>query len=200
MAPAIRSFRKKGDILLLVSPSVIQIYVANPEAIYQITAQREAFPKPLENYRILDVFGRNVITAEGGEWRLYRKISSPSFKEKNNALVFSEACSQGQGMLGKWLKTSGSATIEDVPVDVMRLTLHIISRVGFGVRLLWSGEKPDEKESAQDAVFSSSDPSEGHSMNYEDNLDTLLSHLIWVVLTPKWLLSKLRFVQGQSRN
>jgi cytochrome P450 len=141
-----------------------------------------------------------VITAEGGEWRLHRKISSPSFKEKNKALVFSEACSQGQGMLGKWLKTSGSATIEDVPVDVMRLTLHIISRVGFGVRLLWSGEKPDEKESAQDAVFSSSDPSEGHSTSYEDSLDTLLSHLIWVVLTPKWLLSKLRFVQGQSRN
>lgn len=163
--------------------------MANAEAICQITAKREAFPKPLENYRILDIFGRNVITTEGSEWRQHRKVASPSFNEKNNALVFSEACSQAQGILGKWLNTSGSSTIKDVPVDVMRLTLHIISRVGFGVRLLWPGEKADEKDSAQDAVFSSTERPEGHSMSYEDCLDTLLSHLIWVVLTPKWLLS-----------
>jgi cytochrome P450 len=164
--------------------------VTNAEALRQITAKREAFPKPLENYRVLDIFGRNVITTEGGEWRQHRKVSSPGFNEKNNALVFAEACRQAQGMLGKWMAGSENSTIEEIPVDVMRLTLHIISRVGFGVRLLWPSEKPDENESARDAVFSSSEPPEGHSMSYETSLNTLLSNLIWVILTPKWLMSE----------
>lgn len=180
-------FEKNGDVLLTVSPGAIHIWLANAEAIRQVTARREAFPKPLESYRILDIFGRNVITTEGGEWRQHRKISSPGFNEKNNALVFTEACRQAKGMLAKWGKCS---TVEEAPVDVTRLTLHIISRVGFGVRLLWPGEKPDEKESARDAVFSSSDPPEGHTMSYETSLDTLLGSLLWVILAPKWLMSK----------
>jgi cytochrome P450 len=185
-------FEKKGDVLLTVSPGAIHIWLANAEAIRQVTARREAFPKPLESYRILDIFGRNVITTEGGEWRQHRKISSPVFNEKNNALVFAEACRQAEGLLGKWLRQRPEAsTIEEVPVDVMRLTLHIISRVGFGVRLLWPGEKPDEKESAQDTVFSSSDPPVGHTMSYENSLDTLLGSLLWVILAPKWLMSKI---------
>jgi len=70
------SFEKKGDILMLVSPGGIQIYLTNAEAIHQIrqvTAKREAFRKPLESFRVLDIFGRNVITTEGGEWKQHRK-------------------------------------------------------------------------------------------------------------------------------
>jgi hypothetical protein len=55
---------------------------------------------------------------------------------------------------------STNPTIEEVPKDAMRLTLHIISRVGFWVRLLWPGENPDEKETAKDAVFSSNESPE----------------------------------------
>lgn len=55
---------------------------------------------------------------------------------------------------------STNPTIEEVPKNIMRLTLHIISRVGFGVCLLWPGENPDEKENAKDAVFSSNESPE----------------------------------------
>jgi len=179
---------------MLVSPGGIQIYLANAEAIRQVTAKREAFPKPLESYKVLDIFGRNVITTEGGEWKQHRKVLSPSFNEKNNALVFAEACRQAQGMLRKWKTTSGDSTIREVPIDVMRLTLHIISKIGFGVGLLWPGEKIIEKESTQDAVFSSVELPEGHSMSYETSMDTLLANLVWVILTPKWLKRKHHFL------
>jgi cytochrome P450 len=134
-----------------------------------------------------------VITTEGGEWKQHRKISSPSFNESNNALVFAEACTQAQGMVRKWTTNPGNSTIKEVPKDVMRLTLYIISRVGFGVRLLWPGEKPHEKESAQDTAFSSSEPPEGHTMSYETSLDTLLTNLTWVIIFPTWLISKFVF-------
>jgi cytochrome P450 len=185
-------FREKGDIILTVSPGGINIWLANAEAIHQVTARRDAFPKPLESYRILEIFGRNIITTEGGEWKQHRKIAAPGFNEKNNTLVFAEAVAQAQGMLRKWMSPDGkgNTTLEEVPTDAMRLTLHIITRIGFGVRLLWPGEKMSGSESARDAVYSSNEPTEGHSMSFEHSLDTLLENLIWVLLTPKWVLSK----------
>jgi cytochrome P450 len=185
-------FEKHGDIFLTVSPGVIHIWLANPEAIRQVTGRREAFPKPLETYRILEIFGRNIITTEGSEWKEHRKITSPGFNEKNNVLVFAESCRQAQGMLRKWTGAdgSGNVTLKEVPTDAMRVTLHIISRIGFGVRLLWPDETLSEKESERDAVYSSNTPSQGHTMSFEHALDTLLENLLWVLLTPKWILSK----------
>jgi hypothetical protein len=115
---------------------------------------------------------------------------SPSFNEKNNALVFEEACRQAQGMPKKWRITLGDSTTREVPIDVMRLTLHNISKIGFGVGLLWTGEKASVDENTQDAVFNSVELPEGHSMSYETSMDTLLTSLVWVILTLEWLKSE----------
>jgi cytochrome P450 len=194
-------FEKRGDVFLSVSPGSINVWLANAEAIHQVTSRREAFPKPLESYRILEIFGRNLISTEGGEWKQHRKITSPGFNEKNNVLVFAESCRQAQGMLRKWTEQakSGNLTLEEVPTDTMRLTLHIISRIGFGVRLLWPGETPGEKESSMDGVYSSNTPPAGHTMSFEHALDTLLENLLWVLLTPKWLLSECSFTDAHLK-
>ncbi|EMR87512.1 hypothetical protein ACHAPC_002532 [Botrytis cinerea] len=186
-------FAKNGDAFLTVSPGSILGFVSNAEATHQITSRREAFPKPLESYRILEIFGRNVVTTEGIEWRGHRKISSPSFTEKNNALVFAESCTQAQGMLRRWLgpNGNGNVTLKEVPTDTMRVTLHIISRIGFGVRLLWPGEKARSKE--QESVYSSNEAPEGHTMSFERSLSTLLETLVWVLFLPKWLLRLMPF-------
>lgn len=185
-------FAKHGDAFLTVSPGSVLGFISNAEAIHQITSRRDAFPKPLASYRILEIFGRNIITTEGIQWREHRKISSPSFTEKNNALVFAESCIQAQGMLRKWLgpEGRGDVTLKEVPTDTMRITLHIISRIGFGVRLLWPGEKPRSKE--QESVYSSNEAPEGHTMSFERSLSTLLETLVWVLFLPKWLLSTCR--------
>jgi hypothetical protein len=115
---------------------------------------------------------------------------SPSFNEKINALVFEESCRQAQGMLRKWRATLGDSTTREVPIDVMRLTLHNISKIGFGVGVLWTGEKASVDENTQDAVFSSVELPLGHSMSYETSMDMLLANLVWVILTPKWLKSE----------
>ncbi|QSZ36489.1 hypothetical protein DSL72_006369 [Monilinia vaccinii-corymbosi] len=186
-------FAKIGDAFLLVSPGAVLGFISNAEAAHQITSRRDAFPKPLASYRILDIFGRNIITTEGIEWREHRKIFSPSFTEKNNVLVFAESCSQAQGMLRKWLgpEGRGNVTLKEVPTDTMRITLHIISRIGFGVRLLWPGEEPRNKE--QESVYSSNEAPGGHTMSFERSLSTLLETLVWVLLLPKWLLKLMPF-------
>ncbi|KAF4625080.1 hypothetical protein G7Y89_g13089 [Cudoniella acicularis] len=187
--------KKNGDVFLSVHPGGIYVWATNAEVIHQFTSQREAFPKPLESYRILEIFGRNVITTEGGDWKRHRKVSSPGFSEKNNALVFAEACSQAEGMLLKWLGPGGvgNITLKEVPSDTLRLTLHIISSIGFGVQLLWPGETVGEKQSAEARLYSSNEPPEGHSMTFENSLEILLEQLVLVLSLPEWILKRLPF-------
>ena len=126
------------------------------------------------------------------DWKRHRKATAPGFNEKNNAHVFQESIVQAQGMLRKWtgLEGKGNITLTEVPMDSMRLTLHIISKVGFGVGLSWPGEKPSENERQTGIDFSSSEPPEGFTMTFEHALMSLLDNLIWVLLLPSWLLSK----------
>src|SRR5690349_8530879 len=81
------------DTFITVTPIKNVLWVATAEVIHQITSRREAFPKPLRDYKVLDIYGQNVVTTEGAEWKMHRKATSPGFNEKNNALVFTETIS-----------------------------------------------------------------------------------------------------------
>lgn len=64
------------------------------------------FPKPVKIYEAINLYGHNIVSAEGDLWKKYRKISGPSFSEvsllcpvatltqsldqKNNRLVWEE--------------------------------------------------------------------------------------------------------------
>lgn len=177
---------------MTVSASKNVIFVASAEAIHQITQRREAFPKPLESYAILDIYGRNIISTEGSDWKMHRKVTAPGFNEKNNVLVFKESVAQAQGMVRRWIgpEGKGNFTVADVAKDSMRVTLHIISRVGFGVELLWPGEKSKQKDKLTGIDYAGSVPPEGFTMTFEESLVCLLDNLIWVLLFPGWLLSE----------
>jgi cytochrome P450 len=47
----------------------------------EITTYRHRFPKPISRYRVLTVFGPNIVASEGEEWKKYRKITAPAFSE-----------------------------------------------------------------------------------------------------------------------
>jgi cytochrome P450 len=51
---------------------------------------------------VLDIYGRNVVTTEGQEWRLHRKVTSRPFSEKNNQLVHDETVRQTTQMMNSW--------------------------------------------------------------------------------------------------
>jgi cytochrome P450 len=51
---------------------------------------------------ILNIYGWNVVTTEGAEWRMHRKITSRPFSEKNNQLVHDESIRQTTQMMASW--------------------------------------------------------------------------------------------------
>ena len=128
------------DTFLTVSPERIVLNTADASVINQMTNRRNDFPKALEVYGSLKIYGDNVVTVEGQRWRHHRKITSPPFSEKNNGLVWQETLNQTRAMVGSWFdgpQATESRTLSTIAEDAMRLSLHIISRAGFGVRLDW---------------------------------------------------------------
>lgn len=190
-------FQRFGsDTFITVSPERNVLYTADADVVAQMTARRNDFPKPLEVYESIRLYGNNVVTSEGQLWRHHRKITSPPFTEKNNHLVWTETLNQSQAMLNSWLgsQTEGSKTIYTIAGDAMRLSLHVISKAGFGVRLQWPGNERSQTNGSlkeeNDEVRSSSGLTHNHTMSYTDALGCLIHNVIWILILPRFLLSE----------
>ncbi|KAL8785113.1 MAG: hypothetical protein Q9195_008759 [Heterodermia aff. obscurata] len=196
-------FAKYGsDTLLLVAPGKCELRTADAAVISQVTTRRSDFPKPLEVYGSLMLYGANVVTTEGQIWRAHRKITSPPFSEKNNHLVWAEAIFQAQSMIDSWMRGgTRSRPITSVGEDTMRLALHVISRAGFGRRMQWpmTSEEGKENKSAGpvDSAVKGTEIDEGHTMSYSDTLSTLLRYMVWILIVPRPILRWLPFKRAK---
>ncbi|KAI0976691.1 cytochrome P450 [Xylaria arbuscula] len=182
-------FAKMGENILIATPFTLTMHTANPELIHQVTSRREDFPKPLEYYGILSMFGRNIVTTEGALWRMHRKVTSPSFNEKNAALVFRDAIDQARGMTDHWVRTQKDGSFKTVEHDTMQLALNIISYAGFGLRLVWPGQSLPADSDSRMARYASFEPPEGHTLTFSDSIGGLLKQLLPLLLTPPIILN-----------
>ncbi|CAN9187690.1 unnamed protein product [Alternaria alternata] len=187
-------FKKMGmDVFIVASPTRNTVYVADAEAVNQITSRRNDFPKPLEMYGSLDIYGKNLVSTEGSDWRAHRKLVAPSFGDKNNQLVFNETIHHATSMLDLWAGPDGKGnlTVADPSVAAMNFALYVISGAGFDVRVVWpheEGKKPKTKKGGEDSIFVGSEAPPGHTMNYREALSELLHNIMWTQIMPiKWL-------------
>ncbi|KAL2178023.1 cytochrome P450 [Thermothelomyces heterothallicus CBS 202.75] len=186
------------ESFLVASPGHLALYTQSAEVIHQVTQRREAFPKNIAQYGILEMFGRNVLTTEGALWRLHRKITSASFNEKNAAHTFAQAIHQTKGMLDMWFgpdgaKTGTTGTIRSLEHDTMTWALNIIGYVGFGLRLLWPGETMPKDVDPKLAKYGSLNPPAGHSLTFADSLAKTLERIVAILVYNETILRLLPF-------
>jgi cytochrome P450 len=125
-----------GDTFYVVTPYIIYLRTSNAELGSQVTTRRNDFLKPVARYKIMDIFGRSILTQEGIEWKRHKRVVGPSFSEKSNRLVFEESLRQVEGMLDVWLSRAGNTKQEmrigRLAVDMATLSFHVICAAGFG--------------------------------------------------------------------
>lgn len=202
-------FERVGhDTFMTVSPGGNFLWTCDPPVITQITTRRNDFPKPTHIYRSIDIYGKNVVTSEGALWRHHRKATSPPFTEKNNHVVWGESIDQAQAMLTSWVGPDGKGnrTVTRIMDDTMRLSLHVISRAGFGRKIEWpavDATAPDgvqyvEEDSKIKNVTEDTD--EGHKMSYVYSLHCLLDTILFQFLFPRWTLRHSPFARLRTAN
>ena len=183
-----------GDVFIIASATRLSAFVADAEAVTQITTRRQDFPKPLEMYKALDIYGKNLVSTEGSDWRMHRKLAAPSFGEKNNELVFKESLHHARSLLGLWTRPDGQGnqTVQDPAVATMSFALFVISSAGFDVRVKWPHEEKSRAASTEigesKSMLVGSEKPAGHRMSYREAISELLHNIMWTqVITPKYL-------------
>ncbi|KAH9953726.1 614/534 cytochrome P450 [Lactifluus volemus] len=133
------------------------ILLADADMIKEVTTSRARFPKNLQLYGVLAIFGPNIVASEGHEWKRYRKIAAPPFSEKNNKLVWDETVNV---MLDLFSNVWG-----DKPEVIVDHFLDITLPVSW----------------TSDLVVPP-----GHQMTFKDAIHILSSNLIMKILLPDW--------------
>ncbi|KAI0266552.1 cytochrome P450, partial [Gloeopeniophorella convolvens] len=152
------------------------------DALKTVFADRHTFQKDVEAYEVLEIYGKNLVGAEGSEWKRHKAVASPAFNESNNALVWAETLHT----VHEWFEELDSdierdanskhdgVTLDAVPY-MIKATLHIIAAAGFGRRMSW------KEEAAQVSPY--------HSMSFSQAVSVTIHNLFVKVLTPDWLNS-----------
>ena len=135
--------------LLLADPDAIKVTrvspsprTSDPQNFQEISLNRPNFPKPTEVYESLSLFGRNIVVTEHDEWRKHRKVASPAFSERNNALVFQETTRIVLDLFQMWKEQGSDAmvVIPDMTDVTFDLALQVIASAAFGYSISWTDE------------------------------------------------------------
>lgn len=195
-------FRRFGsDTFLVVSPGPALLISCSAEVVSQVFARRNDFPKPIQFYNLLEIYGRNVVSTEGAVWRHHRRITAAPFTEKNNEIVWAESLEQARHMLSHWegRGRDGDGLAAEVAADTMRLTLNIISRAGFGMPLGWPSQVSPLSTTHEMAPSSGDEIPDDHRLSFKDALETLLESCLLLLLVPHGLLSTSRSANGKVK-
>ncbi|KAL5327881.1 hypothetical protein ACEPPN_005587 [Leptodophora sp. 'Broadleaf-Isolate-01'] len=157
------------DTFLTVSPGGIILNTADADLIAQITSRGTDFPKPTHIYRLISIYGENILSSEGTAWRHHRKLTSPAFSEKNNQLVWKETLDLSQTMVASWAGTGKSRTTTQVAPDTMRFSLEIIGRAGLGQQMDW-----DDGDDSQALPM-------GHTMSFSSSFQFIALNILALV-------------------
>ncbi|KAF9697251.1 hypothetical protein EKO04_005117 [Ascochyta lentis] len=154
-----------GPAFMLVSPGHNYLCVSDPDVIADVIHRRTDFRRNMEQFAVVNVYGKNLSTVDDDEWKKHRKITAITFTEKNNELVWRQSLAQARGMLDYWLQQPSVSTIAD---DTKVFTLNVLAAAIFN--------KPYAFQSATGSK-NNTGPRDDSSL-YRDSLGQILAYII----------------------
>lgn len=171
-------FRDLGSRSWLhVTPAGVEFHCADPAVNAQVFGRRNDFDKPPEVLDIVDIYGPNISSVTGAEWRRHRRVTASPFNERNNRLVWDEALRQAGQLAGCW-SGAGAEGFNSTAADTIAVSLNILATAALG-------ESWDFQSAAQRAAVK--EHGGGQAESYRDSLHVLLSSVRTLVVTPKWM-------------
>lgn len=128
---------------------------------------------------MLDLFGPSIATAEGQSWKTQRRIATRCFNEQSNEIVWAEALTLANDMLSYW---SLKPELTSAAHDLRTLSLHVLSRAGFGKSFKFQGHDERKQRKAGDVVDLSS--------NYKESLQIVVENLILILALGKRFIAQ----------
>ncbi|KJZ77353.1 hypothetical protein HIM_03077 [Hirsutella minnesotensis 3608] len=115
-----------GPVWALVSPAGISLHVSDPDAIEDIFSRWRDFVRPVQKYRMLEIYGPSVFTVGLDDWPRHRKAVVAPCNEDLMKMVWKETLRHTQGMLHKWT-TGYHAGISSLEGNLRALTFNVLA-------------------------------------------------------------------------
>ncbi|KAH7390652.1 cytochrome P450 monooxygenase-like protein [Pyrenochaeta sp. MPI-SDFR-AT-0127] len=160
-----------SDVFFMVHPGGLQLCVADANVIYEILQGRTDFRRNMEEMAVLNVYGKNLSTTDDQEWQRHRKMTSVTFTEKNNELVWKQSLTQAKGMLEYWTKRC-QQPILSTSEDTKIFTLNVLAAALFNKEYSFEGQA-EESESRH---------ADDKSHMYRASLSTILGSIIQIFI------------------
>ncbi|KAL8981234.1 MAG: hypothetical protein Q9177_005635 [Variospora cf. flavescens] len=177
-----RAHDEWGDCFLVVAPTGIICYAADPAMSMDVTKRRMDFTKPPDKYAMIQPYGTNIVTAEGKQWQFHVRITAPPFNEANNHLNWSETLRQAQSLSDSWGKWGS----RDLRLDIYSLTLNIISCAGFGIR----------QDCSSDTIVNHDKVPEGYEFSFLQAITAVVRYIVPILLLPTNILLRTPLREG----
>ncbi|KAF8823726.1 hypothetical protein HHX47_DHR9000205 [Lentinula edodes] len=161
-----------ADINLMPQTKIV-LTLVDAEAIKEVMTSRARFPKPINLYQPLSIFGDNIVASEGEVWKRYRKIAAPAFSERNNNLIWEESLRIALDLFDNVWGSENSIVIDHVPNLTVPFALFVLSSAAFGRRISWSDS---------DTIPSN------HRMTFKSALHEASLNCFTKILVPKWAM------------
>ncbi|KIK60270.1 hypothetical protein GYMLUDRAFT_168213, partial [Collybiopsis luxurians FD-317 M1] len=153
------------------------------DALKVLSNNRHIFRRDIEGYRVVSVYGPNMVACEGVEWKRHRAVAKPAFNEKNNMLVWlhaSRICNEWFDYIDRHL--TGTDQIEiDLLKDCTEIALLIFSSAAFGHHSSWLKHSTDSMESL-------------HEVPFRQAVTSAVNNLVTKILTPPWMLVVTKYI------
>ncbi|KAI9037555.1 cytochrome P450 monooxygenase [Aspergillus affinis] len=123
-------YQEYGTCFILVTPTGCELFVADRDAARDVLSRRNDFPKPIKLLGKLDVFGKNVSSVEGTEWKRHRRLVAKALHEKVNDAVWAVSAKQAIEVLSSW---TNAQSVHTTQTDMTRLSLNVLFKACIDV-------------------------------------------------------------------
>ena len=154
-----------GPAFMLVSPGGNFLCVGDASIFSEIIHRRTDFRRNMDQFAILNIYGKNLSTTDDEEWQKHRKVTAITFTERNNELVWQQSLAQARGMLSYWLEHQPVNTIVE---DTKVFTLNVLAAAIFN--------KPYPFEGALESKTHAN--TQHDSYQYRESLGRILANII----------------------
>ncbi|KAH7101972.1 614/534 cytochrome P450 [Auriculariales sp. MPI-PUGE-AT-0066] len=141
----------------------------------EVFRSRATFIKPVEMYKLLNLVGVHIVSAEGADYRRHRMPAQGSFTERSNRLVWDTSIDLARRLLKSFVWAGKDVVEIDEAVDItLPYALKVINVAVFG--------RPDSDNTAHKI-------SAGSIMPFEEAADMAMANLVTLVIIPEWIRS-----------
>eukprot|EP01080_Neovahlkampfia_damariscottae_P005786 gene5786-9607_t len=172
------------DKVLVLKGNSIKVILTKHELIHEVFVKKsKSFVKPLQEYKVVETFGPNVLTTIGDQWKHQRMLFNPVFSQDNYlSFVCNSTVKFTNQLINEQLNKDENELCPKKPFTALALDVLASSIFGIDTNALSPIDLKDYKKE---------DIPENVSMTLVDSLMNIISGLVLNFMLTKDIASKI---------